>query len=262
MFWPTGASEGSSIRPLLSSEILSSLAEHIMPCDSTPRSSPTLITNGLPSAPGGSTAPAMAQIAFMPARTLGAPHTMLSRVPVPASTLHTFRRSAFGWRVTSSTSATTTFENGGATASTSSTSRPDMVNRWASSSEVIFGSTIVRSQFSENCIVRTSELVKLLQEAQIAFVEQAQIVDPVAQHGQALQAGAEREADEFFRIEAEVLHHRRMHLAGARHFQPASFQGPAAEGDVDFGRRLREREVGGTEAHLQVVGLEESLNEV
>ena len=54
----------------------------------------------------GSTAPAMAQMAFMPARTLGAPHTILSRVPVPASTVHTLRRSAFGWRTTSSTSAT------------------------------------------------------------------------------------------------------------------------------------------------------------
>src|SRR6476469_9983712 len=199
MFWPTGASEGSSIRPLLSSEILSSLAEHIMPCDSTPRSSPTLITNGLPSAPGGSTAPAIAQMAFMPARTLGAPHTILSRVPVPASTLHTLRRSAFGWRVTSSTSATTTFENGGATASTSSTSRPDMVSRWASSSEFNFGSTMERSQFSENCIIfALFFLIELLEESEIAFVEQAEVVDPVAQHGQAFQTRAEREADEFF----------------------------------------------------------------
>jgi hypothetical protein len=72
------------------------LAEHIMPCDSTPRSLPTLISKGLPSAPGGSTAPAMAQIAFMPARTFGAPHTMFSSVPVPTSTWQTFRRSAFG----------------------------------------------------------------------------------------------------------------------------------------------------------------------
>ena len=115
MFWPTGASAGSSIRPLLSSDSFSSLAEHIMPCDSTPRSWPTLISNGLPSAPGGSTAPAMAQIAFMPARTFGAPQTMFSRVPVPTSTWQTFRRSAFGCLATSSTSATTTFENGGAT---------------------------------------------------------------------------------------------------------------------------------------------------
>jgi hypothetical protein len=129
MFWPTGASAGSSIRPLASSDNLSSLAEHIMPCDSTPRSSPTLISNGLPSAPGGRMAPAIAQIAFMPARTFGAPQTMLSSVPVPTLTLHTLRRSAFGCLLTSSTSATTTFENGGATASTSSTSRPDIVSR-------------------------------------------------------------------------------------------------------------------------------------
>ncbi len=126
-----------------------------MPCDSTPRNWPILISNGLPSSPGGRTAPAIAHATFMPARTFDAPHTMFNKVPVPASTWHTFKRSAFGCLTTSSTFATTTLENGGATGSTSSTSRPDIVSKCASSSEVIFGSTMVRSQFSENCIVKT-----------------------------------------------------------------------------------------------------------
>ncbi|MNT99179.1 hypothetical protein D3C72_2419650 [compost metagenome] len=66
-------------------------------------------------------------------------------------------------------------------------------------------------------------LVELLQETQVAFIEQAQVVDAVTQHRQAFQAGAESETDEFLGIEAEVLHDGRMHLASARHFQPAAF---------------------------------------
>jgi hypothetical protein len=107
----------------------------------------------------------------------------------------------------------------------------------------------------------TAVLVELLQETQVAFVEQAQVVDPVAQHGQALQAGAERETDVLLRIQAEIAHH--VGAPGrAGHFQPAAFQRTAAERDVDLGRRFGEREVRRTEAHLQVVGLEEGLDEV
>src|SRR5437764_2845697 len=93
-------------------------------------------------------------------------------------------------------------------------------------------------------------LVELLQEAQIAFVEQAQVVDPVAQHGQAFQARAEREADELFRIQAEITYDGRMHLAGARDFQPAALERTGAEGDVDLGRGLGGGEVGRPETHL------------
>src|SRR5690349_21852351 len=157
-----------------------------MPCDSTPRSLPTLMRNGLPSGPGGSSAPALAQTTFRPGRTFGAPQTILSKVPVPTSTWHTFRRSASGCLTISRTWPTTTLVNGGATGSTSSTSRPDIVSRWDSSSEVIFGSAMVRSQFSENCIFSLRILlVELFQEAQVAFIEQAQVVDAIAQHRQA-----------------------------------------------------------------------------
>ena len=85
-FWPTCAVSASSSRPPWSSDSFSSRAEHSIPCDSTPRSLPTLISNGLPSSPGGSLAPASAHGTFMPTRTFGAPQTMLSNVPVPAST--------------------------------------------------------------------------------------------------------------------------------------------------------------------------------
>ena len=90
------ASSPSSSRPLLSSEICSSLAEHSMPWLSTPRSWPSLMAKGLPSSPGGSKAPTVAHGILMPARALGAPQTMFSGVPVPASTWQTFNRSAFG----------------------------------------------------------------------------------------------------------------------------------------------------------------------
>src|SRR2546427_3451089 len=75
MFWPRGASSGSSIRPPWSSDSLSSRAEHSMPKLSTPRSLPILIRKGLPSSPGGSSAPTVAQGTRMPTRALGAPQT-------------------------------------------------------------------------------------------------------------------------------------------------------------------------------------------
>eukprot|EP01022_Parablepharisma_sp_SALTPOND_P031134 TRINITY_DN785_c0_g5_i1.p2 TRINITY_DN785_c0_g5~~TRINITY_DN785_c0_g5_i1.p2 ORF type:complete len:1059 (-),score=367.39 TRINITY_DN785_c0_g5_i1:4151-7327(-) len=105
-------------------------------------------------------------------------------------------------------------------------------------------------------------LIELLQEAQVAFVEQAQVVDPITQHGQALKAGAERKTDVLLGIQTHVAHHARMHLAGTGDFQPAPLERTAAEGDVDLGRGLGEGEIGGTEAHLQVVSLEEGLDEV
>src|SRR5690606_35962244 len=100
-------------------------------------------------------------------------------------------------------------------------------------------------------------LVELLQETQIAFVEQAQIVDSVTQHRQALEAGAEREANELLGIETHVAQHRRMHLTGTRNLEPAPLERTAAEGNVDLGRRFGKRKIRRTEAHLQIVGLEE-----
>ena len=112
----------------------SSRAEHSMPKLCTPRSLPTLILNGLPSSPGGSSAPTVAQGIRMPGRALGAPQTICSSSPVPASTLHTRRRSASGCCSASLISATTMDVKGGATGRNSSTSRPAMVRVSASCS--------------------------------------------------------------------------------------------------------------------------------
>ena len=114
-----------------------------MPALSTPR-----ILTGLMTKSPGSTAPGTAQGTRMPAATFGAPQTMVRRVPSPASTSQTDSLSAFGWRSTLRTSATTTPEKGGAAGEASSTSRPAMVSRSAISSEVQSGETKLRSQLS------------------------------------------------------------------------------------------------------------------
>ncbi len=126
-----------------------------MPWLSTPRSWPSLIANGLASlasSAGGSSAPTSAHGTLIPARTFGAPQTMLSAVPVPASTRQTFSRSAFGWRSTASTSPTTTPRNAGAAGRASSTSMPAIVSVSASSALLIGGLQNSRSQDSGNCI--------------------------------------------------------------------------------------------------------------
>ena len=115
MFCPSGASFASSNKPPWSSAIFNSLAEHNMPSLSTPRSLPTLILKGLPSSPGGNSAPTIAQGTLIPTRALGAPHTMLSKLPCPTSTLQTRKRSASGCWMVSLISPTTMPVNGGAT---------------------------------------------------------------------------------------------------------------------------------------------------
>ena len=151
---PTGASPASSSRPPWSSAIFSSRALHSMPRLSTPRSLPTPILNGLPSSPAGSSAPTRASGAFSPARALGAPQTICSGSPVPAFTWHTRSRSACGCGTASRISATTTPENGGATGRSSSTSRPDIVNRSASCRVFSGGLQNSRNQDSGNCMAQ------------------------------------------------------------------------------------------------------------
>ena len=68
---PTGASAGSSMIPAWSSPSSSSRAEHSMPLLSTPRIVTRFRTSPVP----GMVVPTGANTAFMPARTLGAPHT-------------------------------------------------------------------------------------------------------------------------------------------------------------------------------------------
>ena len=61
---------------------------------------------------------------------------------------------------------------------------------------------------------------KLFQEAHVVFIEEADVVDAVAEHGDAFDAEAERPAGPDFRIVADVLEHLRMHHAAAGDLQP------------------------------------------
>src|SRR5689334_17934055 len=173
-----------------------------MPWLSTPRSLPSLIAKGLPSSPGGSSAPTSAVGTLMPGRAFGAPHTMLSSAPCPASTWHTRRRSALGCCTASLISPTTTLVKGGATGRRSSTSSPPMVSLSAISCVDSGGLQNSRSQDSGNCIS-----AELLEETDVAVEEQAQVVHAVAQHGQPVGPHAEGEADELLGVEPHVAHH-------------------------------------------------------
>ena len=73
-----------------------------MPSLSSPRILLLRITT-----PPGSLAPTVASGTIIPAFTFGAPHTTLSSAE-PSETRHSESLSAFGWRATSSTRATTT----------------------------------------------------------------------------------------------------------------------------------------------------------
>src|SRR5688500_1215698 len=99
-------------------------------------------------------------------------------------------------------------------------------------------------------------LVELFQEAQIAFIEQAQIVYPITQHRQTLKTGAERKSNVLVWIETQVPYNSGVYLTCAGDFQPTPFQGPASECDIDLGGRLGKGEIRRTKTHLQIVCLE------
>src|SRR5690348_10531695 len=141
---PTGASSGNSIKPDASASMPSSLAEHNMPRDSTPRSFAVLMVT-----PFGNLAPTVASGATRPARALGAPHTICTS-PVPVSTRHTRNLSASGCGVQAMMRATTTSSSESPMGATSPTSSPLIVSRRASAALSARMSTRERSQFSEN----------------------------------------------------------------------------------------------------------------
>ena len=119
---PTGASTGSSHRPLSSSPNCNSVCEQSMPKDSTPRSLAFLILKS-----PGNFAPITAKGTLMPTRALGAPQTTFAWAS-PPTTLQTFSLSASGCCSTLIISPTTTPEILGAADSTLSTSRPAIVS--------------------------------------------------------------------------------------------------------------------------------------
>src|ERR1039457_1924961 len=246
-FFPTGASPGNNHNPSLSVAKPSSLSEHNMPNDSTLRTLACLMTKS-----PGSTAPMRAHGTFTPTATFAAPHTMVRGRASPTFTWHTFRRSALGCLTTSSTSATTTLLNAGATGSSASTSRPAMVSACARASLDRSGLTQVLNQFSENFMAICS--VELLEKAQITFVEQAQIVHTVTQHRQAFHTQTKGKTKIFFAVDIDVLQHVGMHHAAAADFQPA-----AVPAHIYFSRWLGKRKERRTETHLQIILLEKAL---
>ena len=157
---PTGASSGNSSKPSDLSDIPSSVEEHNIPNDSTPRSLPFLIFRSLPSG-NGSTAPTNANGTFKPARTLLAPHTICSTSPCPLSTLQTLNLSASGCFSRSITCPTTMPLKAVATGSRASTSQPDIVSLSAITSNVSGVSIHSRSHFSLT-FIRLLRLTKLL----------------------------------------------------------------------------------------------------
>src|SRR5579875_84484 len=112
-----------------------------------------------------------------------------------------------------------------------------------------------------------SPLRELPQEAQIVSGEVANIVNAVAQHGDALDAQPEGEATIDRRIVADAAQHTRVNHAGAAHFKPARiFAYPTARSvavdtvHIELSAWLGEREVAGAETYL-AVGPEEFASE-
>jgi len=125
---PTAVSAGRTRMPEWSSAMRSSLREHSIPDDSSPRSVAFSMTR-----PPGSVAPILARGTICPAATLGAPQTIWS-VSCPSKTEQTESLSAFGCLETVSTRAVTTFCTGPPQGVMEATSNPRFRRRTDSSS--------------------------------------------------------------------------------------------------------------------------------
>ena len=95
--------------------------------------------------------------------------------------------------------------------------------------------------------------LKLLQETHIVFVEQPDVVDPVADHGDAFDAETEGPAGPDFRIVADVLEHLRMHHAAAGDFEPfLAHLFDQGAGEIDFEARFGVGEIMRAETDFDV----------
>ena len=106
----------------------------------------------------------------------------------------------------------------------------------------------------------------MAQPAHIGLVEGPQVGHAVFEHGDALDAHAEREALPLARVQSAIGQHAGMHHPRAQNFQPvgplADLAGLAVPADIDLHRRLGEGEVAGAEAHRQVGHGEEATQEI
>ena len=89
---------------------------------------------------------------------------------------------------------------------------------------------------------------KLRKEIHVIFPEQADVLDVVHDHREALDPEPGRKAPIFLRVDAHARQHDRVHHAAAQHLQP-----PTPEEHVHFHAGLREGEVGGAELDLDLV---------
>ncbi len=83
---------------------------------------------------------------------------------------------------------------------------------------------------------------ELLQEAQVALEEQAQVGHAEADHGDAIQSAAEGEAGVALRVDAAGLEHVGVDHPGPRQLEPARPPGLVDVRDLHVHRRLGERE--------------------
>src|SRR5262249_18943855 len=265
--------------PSWSSESCSSNSDTSMPRLSTPRILPTPSVMSLPGmkAPGGTNTP------FMPVRALGAPHTTCTGSPAPVSTMHTRRRSALGCCSAEITRAMVNGASSVLRSATFSTSSPIMVSL---STIALSGASVSRCSLSharvnfiivmqQSCaqsareggkVERTEAVVR--EPAHVGLEERAQVRHAVLEHGDAVDPQAPGEALVLVGIEPAVSQHGGMHHAAAEDLQPvlafaeADLVLVAPALDVDFQRRLGEREERRAEAHLHLVDLEERLAEL
>src|SRR4051812_44524134 len=108
----------------------------------------------------------------------------------------------------------------------------------------------------------------MIEPAHVAVEQLAQISDAVLQHRDAVDTHAPGKALIDIRIDAAGAQHVRMHHAAAENFEPVlafaetdlTLVAPAL--DVDFERRLGEREERRPKSHVDVVDLEERLAEL
>ena len=109
----------------------------------------------------------------------------------------------------------------------------------------------------------------MLEPADIAVEERAEVIHAVFEHREAIDSAAEREALPFVGVEAACLDHFPVDHARAKDFEPAIGLGAADDAlalhqrvaDVDLDRRFGEREVARAHPQHDVVALEERLHE-
>ena len=102
----------------------------------------------------------------------------------------------------------------------------------------------------------------MAQEAQIAFKEQTQIVDAIAQHRQAFKTRAEGKTDVLLRIQTVIADHIRVHFTCTGNFKPLALARTARKSHIYFDAGFGEREVARTEANLEVFRFKEATQRI